>query len=192
MNIFSGKISHAVNLLPQETQKKLVTGYYLKFFSFLFFGLAVVVLVGAGLLAPSYFLANAEAESAERYLGAIEETVGLRELSGATKEIATLAERTAILGSFENIPLTAHMLSELGRALPADVVLDKIRIQHGDSGTGDVQITGSADSRAGLLRFADALKGNSFFQGVVVPVGQLVNEIDVPFSFSFRFVKNQP
>jgi len=181
-----------INLLPRETQKKFTQRYYLALFSFLFFGLTIVALIGAGLLVPSYLLARSEAASAERYVGAIEETVGLKEQSGATKEVAVLAERVDILSSFENIPITAHVLSEIERALPAKVSLKAVRIQHGNPGEGAVTVTGVADSRTDLLRFSDVLKGNVFFQGVSVPIGQLVNETDVPFSFSFRFLKSQP
>jgi len=181
-----------INLLPPATQKKFTRRYYLRFFSFLFFGLALAVLIGAGLLVPSYFLARSEAVSAERYARAVEETVGLKEQSGATQETAMLAEQVKILSSFENVPVTAHALSEIERALPKNISLEAIRIQHGDSGEGTITVIGVSGSRADLLRFSEALKGNSFFNGVSVPVGQLVNETNVPFSFSFRFAIATP
>lgn len=178
-----------VNLLPQKTKKSFVIAYYLTYSALLFALLGLMVALGAGLLVPSYFLAREEVISTERYLSALEETVGLKEQTGSREIVLQLAESVDILSSFEGSRASADILVEIDRSVPRRVSIQGIGITHFGARAGEVIVAGVADTRADLLAFSDALKANPLFDSVSVPVNQLAPETDLKFSFSFHFEK---
>lgn len=184
--------ARGINLLPEKTKREFIRGYYVTFTTLIFALLALVVALGSALLVPSYLLARAEAASLERYLSALEETVGLRERAGAGRAIAELSESIDILSSFEKTRPTADIMVALDRSLPPRVFLQGVSITHFGRNAGEVRVAGIADTRSGLLAFGDALKKNELFQNVMIPVNQLVPEKDVEFSFSFPFDQSTP
>lgn len=192
MNSRHDTISNGVNLLPRTTKRFFATQYYFTLTTVFVSLLSLVIILGGALLIPSYFLARAEAESAERYLSALEETVGLRERAGVSETMRRLSERVGILSSFENGRPTADIMVEIDRHLPSRVFLQGVSVTHSGSRAGEVTLVGIADSRADLLSFSDALKSSSLFNSVAVPVNQLVSETDVKFSFTFRFNQDTP
>lgn len=192
MKNHSGKISNGVNLLPDQTKRAFATKYYFAFATVFSLMLSLAVLLGGLLLTPSYFLARAEAESAERYLIALEETVGLRERAGVSEAMRRLTETIDILSSFENSRPSADIFEAIDRALPSRVFLQGVSVTHSGSRAGEITLVGVANTRAGLLGFSDALKGTPFFRNVAIPVNQLVPETNVKFSFTFLFDQETP
>lgn len=186
------KLSRGINLLPSATKKIFARRYYLSFITILAVAFSIVAIVGSLLLVPSYLLARTEAESAERYLSALEETVGLRERTGVNEMMRKLSESVDILSSFEKSRPTAGILEAVDNALPPRVYLQGVGVTHAGSRKGEVLLVGVANTRTDLLAFSDALKENPLFQNISIPVNQLVPEFDVKFSFSFKFDQGTP
>ncbi|OGG44349.1 hypothetical protein A2841_01010 [Candidatus Kaiserbacteria bacterium RIFCSPHIGHO2_01_FULL_48_10] len=176
-----------VNLLPKPIKRKIRFDYYLRLTAGAFFVCAIVILMGIALLIPSYLFARNEAETSTRYVASIQEKTELQQRGGVQASIALLAERLKIIKEYNRQPVTAHILSRLEGRLPSRVTLQKIGVRFTAPGEGDILISGFAETRNGLLEYAQALQKESIFAGVVVPVSQLSLDRDIDFSLSFAF-----
>lgn len=173
-----------VNILPKEVRDSLKARYYRGLFSTFFILATLIVLAGGALLAPSYLLSRDEAAGASRFTAALLETLSLRGDVGASRDLALLAAEANILGTYAEAPLSARTLEGVLQALPRNVVLSKIGID----ATGEtkmISLSGMAQNRAALIDFVNALRDNTAFAGVSVPVANLAQENDIVFSFSF-------
>lgn len=176
-----------VNLLPTKQKRQLKRAYYLRLATTLAVLAHGALVVGGVLLIPSYVVAERAADSAERYLAAVEETVAVRERAGVSHTIRALSERLRILDTLAVQP----------RAVPAlDVVLERrtsgIRITgigfaKGNSDAIALSIAGTAANRTALLTFIDTLRAAGTLDGVEVPVSQLAQEANIPFSITATY-----
>lgn len=175
-----------VNLLPQSDQKHLIGAYYIHLAAVFFLAASIAVVVGAVLLAPSYITSQASADSYERYLDALAGSVGLKERSYASEDVAELAERVRIMDLYAGSAITSELIDALGEKLTSGIRITRIAFTRTDSGA-NITLGGTADTRQELLAFADALRASPSFTRVSLPVSQLVMEEDANFSITASF-----
>lgn len=181
-----------VNILPHKTQNELRLMYYSRLFGAFFLAAAFVVVVGAGVLIPSYFLAQEEADASKRYAEALSQTLSLSEGSSAGKTVTTLAEQLTLMRAYRAEPALARGLATVVSGIPDDVSIRKLSFKFTTAAEGEVEITGNAETRAALIAFVDALKKESLFKGVSVPVADLVSDTDLPFTLRFAVIAKAP
>lgn len=175
-----------VNLLPKPVIRQMRRMYYVRLSIVLFLLLSASFFAGAALLVPSYILAERSADAGERYVHALEETVGLRERTGVTNEIRALAERTKILAAYAEKPTSEPFFREITEDIPDGVFISGIAFAKGDE-TFNISIAGSAETRTALLMFVDRLRESGAFDGVNIPVSQLATDTNIPFSISASY-----
>ncbi len=180
-----------VNLLPKDAERTLRIEYYLRLIAVLFILLAVSFSIGAGLLMPSYLLAKNEADESDRYLRALEESADIRESTGATRLLSILAERVRVLTDFTWEPLVPSYMEDISNLAPQGVLVDKLIIRRTAAGDGEITLSGVSSTRSALLEYGRTLNEHTDFDGVSVPVSQLVSETDIPFSLVFSFKKEE-
>lgn len=180
-----------VNILPNKQQRALYVRYYTQLFSTFFLVVAAAVMLGAVLLVPSYFLAQEEAkllrQSADAQLQRLT-------LGGSTNEgqvMQTLEEAVSLLQTYEHDSVVTKAIVAVTAVTPSGVTLQKVRILTGDSG-GSVTLSGTANTRAGLVEFVSELQRKSIFSNVSVPVSDLAAEEDLNFSLSFTLNPSTP
>ena len=181
-----------VNLLPVQNQTRLSRTYYIRLATTFLSVAAVVLFVGGLLLAPSYLLARDEAESAKRYLSALDESAGLRERSGALSVVAELKEGIDLSKLFAEPATTADALSAITAHVSGGLHIGKIVFGKTEEGQVSISVTGVADTRTNLLSFAESLKADAFFEGVTLPVSQLAQDADIEFTLRFVVKKKTP
>lgn len=174
------QLSNGINLLPQKEQKRLRRVYLARLFTLLFVLASGVIVVGSGLLAPSYFLSKNTVDSSERYVQALEETVGLKERAGVTEKVSKLAEQVRILNDLNTKPVSPRLLEDILEAKSSNIVITSIAFSGGAEPA--FSLSGVSETRAGLLQFVDALKENSRMSGIDIPVSQLALDENLPFS----------
>ena len=179
-----------VNLLPRPAQRTLVRTYYLRLGTLFLLSVSLVVAVGGVLVAPSVFLAQNAADASERYLAALEETVGLKERAGAGEQMAVIAERVKILSTVAPA-LSTPIIEDVIRAKPKGVKLNAFTIDRTASGA-NFSIAGVAVSRDALLTFVDALRATPSLSGVSLPVSSLASNEDLRFSLSLQYKNPAP
>lgn len=175
-----------VNLLPKKETARIISSYYVRFVTSLLLLLSGILFVGGALLIPSYLLAQNTAEAGGRYVRALEETVGLKERTGATSEVRRLAEKTRILNELNLEPVTANFFEDVLNEKPRSVALVGFALSSGKEMA--FSVTGIADTRSGLLSFVNALKNNGQMKNVEIPVNQLAVDKDVPFSIKGIYI----
>lgn len=171
-----------VNLLPISDRHALTRSYYLRLGALFLFMFSIVAFAGGLLLLPSFFLARGTADAGERYLAALEETVGLRERAGVADEMQALQERVRIMRDAHGGPMSLGVLEALGKDVPGISVSGIAFAREGEG--AKVSISGVAGTRAALLSFSTRIRENPAFSDVVFPVSQLAGEEDIPFSIS--------
>ena len=176
-----------VNLLPQKQKAQLRRAYYLRLVTTFTLLANVALVVGGVLLIPSYVVSERAAESAERYLAAIEETVAVRERAGVSKTVRALDERLRILDTLAEQPKAVAALDAVLTKRTSGVRITGVGFIKEDGGATQLSIEGVASSRTTLLAFVDALRAAGTFGGVEVPVSQLAQEADIPFSLTATY-----
>lgn len=176
-----------VNILPKKTQHALTARYYANLAATFFVFVGLAVLVGGGLLAPSYLLSLEEAKSAERFKNAVLERLTILGDTGASRDVSVLAAEVDLMNEYHRAPLSDRIFSSLLAALPQSVSLNKMSFTADDARRGRIDVSGTAATRVSLLEFVNALQANMFFRDVTVPVADLARDTNISFSFSFSY-----
>lgn len=175
-----------VNVLPRQVQRQVKRGYYVRLGTVFFSMLAGVFLVGVVSLIPSYIASSAQADSFERYRDALRGTVGFQEQSSAETEMRSLEERVRIARDYGQVPFSANLFEALLRASSSDLAVFSISfVRNGSAVRAD--LSGVADTRDDLLAFVEALRSEPSLSSVTLPVAQLVQESQPPFSIHAEY-----
>ena len=145
------------------------------------------LVVGGVLLIPSYVVAERAAESAERYLTAIEETTSLRERAGVSQTVRALSERLRILDAVAQQSRGGAALDALLAERTSGIRITGIGFASDGGDTTALSVAGVASNRTTLLAFIDALRSAGTFGGVEVPVSQLAQDTNIPFSITATY-----
>ena len=175
-----------VNLLPQKSIGRLRRNYYVRFATVLIILLVAAFAIGSVLLVPSYVVSERAADASERYLLAVEETIGVRERAGVTEDVRALTERLRILEDYTDEPSAKPFFEDALADLSSDIVITGIGFAKGSDALG-VSIIGRADTRTALLAFVEKLQESGAFEGVTIPVTQLAQDSDIPFSITATY-----
>lgn len=176
-----------VNLLPTKERKQLRRIYFARFATVFFFLASAVTFAGSLLLAPSYFLAESNANAARKDLGISLESAASRASLDAKEKIAFLKERITILKEYQRAPASALILSHIAADASTDIGVNAISIVFTASGEGTVNVTGKAKTRTALIALGQKLQSDGAFHGASVPVSDLAGGNNIDFSIPFTF-----
>jgi hypothetical protein len=176
-----------VNILPKEDQRTLTIAYYTRLATaFLLVG-AIIVVIGGALLAPSYILLSDSSASSQRFTDALNQTLSLKSKSNNTADLAALTEEAALINQNIQPPELGTLFSGISAAQGKNITIEKFAFTLKNDGSGTVSISGHAARRESLVSFVDALRKNTVFQGVSVPVENLAGDTDIAFMLPFSF-----
>ena len=181
-----------VNILPHKTLNELRMMYYSRLLGTLLLLGALVIGSGAGVLVPSYFLAQEEAEASKRYAAALQQTLSLSEGSAVGKALPVLAEQVTLMKSYQADPMLSPSLERVTAAIPDNVSIRRMSFKFSSITDGQITVVGNAETRAALIAFVDSLKKDPLFKGVTVPVADLVSDNDLPFTLTFNVSVTKP
>lgn len=176
-----------VNILPKKEQNDLVTAYYTRLGSAFLILATLAVVIGGALLAPSYILLNDSASASERFTQAVTQTLSLKSKTGGEDTLSSLSEQTTLVNQLTRPPQIPALLSGILAAQGKNIAITKMSFLLEGTGTGTLNLTGTAVSREALVAFVDALKSNSAFANAAVPVQNLAGDSDIPFTLSFAY-----
>lgn len=158
----------------------------MRFATVLVFLLTASLAIGGVLLIPSYVVSERAADASERYLLALEETIGVRERAGVTEDVRALNERLRILESYASEPSSKPFFEDVLFDLSPNIIVSGLGFKKGESALS-VSIVGQAATRAALLAFVERLRASGKFEGVTIPVTQLAQDADIPFSVTATY-----
>lgn len=172
-----------LNIFSTEEKKKVLTEYRLRLAVVSIFAVGALVLSSLVLLAPSYLLAVAKHNDADRELVVLEEKGGAREQEREINiQIRDINSKISLLANGND-----------GRLSPPQIILDIIEIKGDtikieqfayDANTTQERITlsGTALDRSSLALFVEALKKNPLFTDVSLPISSYVKSSDINFT----------
>ncbi len=170
-----------VNVLPQTKKRAIIFRYYRNLIILLSVVYTISFGAGAILLIPSYLASREQADSYERYRDALEGTLGLKERGVIEKDIAVLSERLRVVRDLNEGAYSRTVLESVSDVVTNEVVITGIAFAPIEGGVG-VTLNGRAENRNALVAFVDILRKSGTYEGVSLPVSQLVVEQNPPFS----------
>jgi hypothetical protein len=135
---------------------------------------------GTVLLVPSAVVLIAARSSGEKHLATTRELIALQKHAGAGADIAATKEKMGLLAS-NNASIVPHeLLSRTIPLLPPGVTLSNIVFTREEE-KAILDLSGSAESRASLIAFGDALESSGLFIDVNIPIESLAQNTDLQF-----------
>lgn len=172
------------NLLPSAERIAVFRERYWRFAGALSTIVFFVALIGAVLLVPAFVVARASHEAGADRLETTRKLIELQRDGGALNTLSNTKEKISIVLAPE-IERPSDTLEELLALVPSGISIDHIAWRtEGEAILVDV--SGSADTRANLLRFGDTIRASGHFGDVVIPVGSLAQQTNVGFRLSLR------
>ncbi len=171
-----------VNLISQKQRSAIRELYLLRAVTVLGFTLASVGVAVAVLLLPSYLLLRAEVGQAEEYVAAAQAIASERAKGQAPETLKRFEESVKLLTAAGRAPVTATMLEQTTQDMPKGLTLTELAISYAEDGVGAVTISGRARTRAELIAYSNQLKKVAKLSNVVLPVSDLVADVDSEFS----------
>lgn len=179
-----------INLIPKEEKKKMVAGFYFRLVVVYLLSFAFPILIGSGLLIPSYFLAYTKQDFVDKKLEAQKnEPVPLpdQETLAIIKDVNNKLQIIERAWSndfvFSQRVINAIILKKLPNIKITGISYEAdLKSESGEEGA--ISIEGMAPSREVLLSFRQALEDSNFFKKVDLPISNFVKGSNIQFYLS--------
>lgn len=178
-----------VNLISPAHSRKLHALYYSRLIATAATTLACALGATAVLMLPSYFIIHAEADQAAEYVRTAEAIANERAKTQSQEALAAFNESVRHLQNADRRPAFGRILEVLTEELPRGVSLGDISTAYADQGTARLVVKGTARTRAELIAYSNTLKRHPELTNVVVPVSDLVADVDSAFTISATWVR---
>lgn len=176
------------NLLPPSSLRSVTTEYRIRLVATMLFMLAAGLSIALILLIPSYLIASHRKNVVAENLAVLDRDTeaSAREKSELEKVLRDADAILAILAGKRELLLPSVRVIErtVSRKTPS-IKLQKIFYDAHENG-GTLSLRGIAANRQALVSFADALKRDSGFFDVNLPVSNLVKEREADFTIMLK------
>ncbi|HEU0080815.1 MAG TPA: hypothetical protein VFQ72_02210 [Candidatus Paceibacterota bacterium] len=170
-----------LTFLPRTYRIEVEREYRRRVYAVAAWLLALLMLVGAALVLPTYARLSSEKAAAEAALRAASQSAGgdaslvdtrLADLQDKAKALDDLAARRSLVWAVERVAAAREQ---------AGVSITGLGIKRG-GGAGSISVSGTASSREALVAFTKALQAEPSFKDVSLPVSALAKSVSLPFS----------
>ena len=174
------------NLLPKAEKDSILRLYRKRFLALVFLSIMGLVVAGAALLFPSFVVLKSD----EALLTSKRDTLGSHETTQIASTLAsTIADINKRLAVFPNKVVPSPLLAQFVDPV-LKVKTDAVHItnftytQDPKRAVDNIQVSGTTNSRADLLSFADKIKAVDGFTNVTVPIASFIKDSNVTFTIS--------
>lgn len=179
-------------LLLEKDRKALRKEYRLRLCAVGFWVVAGTMFLGAVMLMPAYFLADAREDAARAEIARLGIAVPDAGQVPAS-ELGALKGKMKLLEAQNDQTLRMDLLREVLSSKPRSVVITGMHLlSRPDEGTEELTLTGVSATRENLLVFKETLERNPHFTNVTLPVSDLASRTDVEFSITLEQVVSEP
>lgn len=169
-----------INLLPPAGKKQIVQLYWLRVAVVYFFLVTAVALITVALILPTYFFVGFQTHSLSSYIS--ESGIApdaLQEIEDAIAEANTLG---ALLIDTPTFVTTAEIITVIEDIARDQVSITSVTVERDEIGkVTNIEVTGTAPSRAMLVEYRDAITAHAYFAEVNLPISNLAKDQNVPF-----------
>lgn len=179
------------NLIPPQGHRALRREYIARVFSVYAFLLGGVLIALTALVVPTYVLVDMQLASVTfQNTAALDVDTSYKEAEAAIKHANDILAQFA--GDTKQV-LPSRVLREMQSVAHTGITFEKFQVQFAPKGAkeGDlILVQGSADSRASLAAFKDALNASPLFENAVVPISDLARDADLPFAITLTLISS--
>ena len=174
-----------INILPESGRAHVKREYLLRLASSALFLLALLFLLCAVMLVPSYLFATVAKQQAiteEARIAATQKASN----SGEAATLVSANTQAKALDALLSAPLGSRYLSEILAVAPATISISHVSYAQGEM---SMAVSGEATTRDALLAFTKALKTIPGVVSADLPVGDLARDVKIPFNVTLTFSK---
>lgn len=167
------------NLLPEQEQRIIIIGQWIRIVRFFSAAASTILLIGITLLAPSYLPLFFQNSELQRSLFVHEQATKQINADDISSDAAHIRDIISSLRQSAPYPTAALDLFDLLSAQPPGITISSFTIDR----NGGITITGFAATRDNLLALEQFLRDSSRFQDIASPLTNIIQETDINFSF---------
>ncbi len=173
-----------INLLPQREKQIIKNEYRTRLFIVGIVVFSFVLLMGALMMVPAYMHVRSERILGEARLVSLDGSSSTED-DHIDEEIDKTNHEMVALTTLLTANKSADIFEEVINARPTGIVITGLYKEKKETSDDTITVAGTAKDRTILLEFADALKANSSFKEVKVPISNFASSKDIPFTISF-------
>lgn len=178
-----------INLIPQKAKKRLLLEYWVRVSSVWLLLWGAALFAAAAVIFPAYVLISTQTSVLEASSAAISEKVASYESVTEQLELANQLARSVLEEA------SAPLLSEyvlLFQELQGEAIqVTRITVGLDEAGVAPARIEGLADDRQSLASYRDRLMDSDQVATVNLPISNLAQDKDIPFSVTVELVANE-
>jgi hypothetical protein len=171
-----------INLIPPQAKKTLLKEYWIRVVSVWLMVLSITLFVGAGVLSPVYFLINSQISIyKESAVSASEKVVSYENVS---TDLVDASQQAKIVMDEKDLPVFSDYTSLFFGLEGEKVKINKISINRDEVQIQPISIAGFAENRQSLASFRDVILAQEGVQDVDLPISNLAQDLDIPFTIT--------
>ncbi|HRH24320.1 MAG TPA: hypothetical protein PK109_01895 [Candidatus Paceibacterota bacterium] len=171
------------NLLPSERIRAFRQAYFYRLGTALLLAVAVVVVIHAALLAPSYLYLNDTVALERAHLNELAEKLASSGEGEMNARLARLEQDASRILTLSGAPSASAAIRTVLAVPRGGITLTGITF-HTPSPDGRLTLTGMAATREDLRRYALALSELPFAKSADLPLSAYAKERDIPFTIT--------
>ena len=173
-----------INLLPPSGKKRVIIDYWIRVVSIFFTLVGISFLFIGALLLPTYFYLSFQAHALDvSELNLSDDVMSFQELED---EINIANDISNLLTKTQTYIEASQVIEEIKAFAGERIFVSNISIEKKDGQIIAVKVNGAADDRNALVQFRDNAEASEFFSEVDLPLSNLAQDRDIPFSLSLE------
>lgn len=179
-----------INFLPPEAKSAVKREYVVRTISVWALLLAIVALVGAVLLLPTYVLLTREFDALAIEVVRTENDASTQAYEAAHTALEKAYTLALQLGVVFRGPTASEVLREVQKVQLSPITISGFSYEHTGTKVEKVEIRGIAATREALAEFSAALERNPLFARAVVPVSDLAEDHNLSFTLTIALAQS--
>jgi hypothetical protein len=178
--------SELTNLLPTESKRAFRRSYFLRLTTIVLLFLALLGLINALLLLPTYLYARDEVNSESVQLNRLTKSLATSEEQEAQTELSNLQSEATYLEQLSATPTASAVIQALLAVPHQGISLNGFIFTTSAvaSSPNTMQISGVAGTREELLNYDQSLSALPFVTNANLPISDYASDSDIPFTIT--------
>lgn len=176
-----------INLIPPAARRGVLREYWLRVGVVFLFLLGFAGVAVAALSTPAFVLIYTETKAVSGQYADVQEVQ--EELRQAETVIKQANELAGHLGEISTTTSFSVIISEINQLSGREIELSQYQFVRVGDEIGEISIGGVAVTRTALADFSAALEAHAWFEEANIPISNLAEDQDVPFTLTITPVK---
>ncbi len=178
-----------INLIPKNAKKKLHVEYWSRVVTVWFITWSVILFASAVVLFPPYVLISSQVDAYRGSVDDLKEKIEDRN-KDESKMVRASQQATLAINEFSK-PLISDYITLVEDLQGNNIELSMINLSHSNKGIEPINLQGIAADRRTLASFKDRLLADDKVSAVDLPISNLAQDVDIPFSITVTIINDE-